>query len=76
MSGRMNWARARLHGRRTTDHRYEHELPDRAQRWLEAVERNRRARRRNQQHGQYSMDLRRNISATAGSTEAPLGNAY
>jgi hypothetical protein len=31
---KMNWARCRFVGRPTVDHRYENELPDRAQRWL------------------------------------------
>jgi hypothetical protein len=44
MSGRMNWRRAHLHGRPTLDYRHEHDLPDRADRWLAAVER-RRAQR-------------------------------
>jgi hypothetical protein len=45
MSGRrMDWRRARLHGRPTLDHRYEHDIPDRAERWLRAVERNQQAR--------------------------------
>jgi hypothetical protein len=49
MTGRMNWRRAHLHGRPTLDYRYEHDFPDRAERWLRAVERRqaqRRARRR------------------------------
>jgi len=41
MSGRMDWRRAKLHGRPTLDHRRENDLPDRAERWLRAVERRR-----------------------------------
>jgi hypothetical protein len=41
----MNWARARLHGRPTLDKRYEFDVPDRADRWLRAVERRRQERR-------------------------------
>jgi hypothetical protein len=47
MSGRMNWHRAHLHGKPSLDYRYEHEVPDRAARWLQAVER-RQAQRRPQ----------------------------
>lgn len=44
MTGRrMDWRRARLHGRPTLDHRDEHDVPDRAEHWLRAVE-NRRER--------------------------------
>src|SRR5205823_14636294 len=43
MSGKMNWRRARLYGRSTLDHRYEGELPDRADRWLLGCFRRQRA---------------------------------
>jgi hypothetical protein len=47
MTGRrMNWRKARLHGRPTLDFRYENDIPDRAERWLKAVERRQRERRR------------------------------
>jgi hypothetical protein len=40
MSGRrMNWRGARLSGKPTLDHRYENDVPDRADRWLRAAER-------------------------------------
>jgi hypothetical protein len=44
---KLNWRRAQLHGRRTLDHRYEFDAdyPDRADKWLKAVERNQRQRR-------------------------------
>jgi len=46
MSGRrMDWRRARLHGRPSLDFRREFEFEDRAARWLKAVER-RQAQRR------------------------------
>jgi len=45
MSGRMDWRRARLAGRPSLDHRHEHDVPDRAERWLRAVARRRRERR-------------------------------
>jgi hypothetical protein len=40
----MDWRKARLYGRPTTDHRFESELPDRADRWLRAVERRQQTR--------------------------------
>jgi hypothetical protein len=42
MTGKMNWRRAHLHGRPTLDYRYEHDIPDRAARWLAAVDRRER----------------------------------
>src|SRR5262245_940071 len=36
---KMDWRRARLHGRPSIDFRREAETPDRADRWLSAVER-------------------------------------
>jgi hypothetical protein len=46
MTGRrMNWHRARLHGRPTLDFRREFEFEDRAAKWLQAVERRQRERR-------------------------------
>ena len=42
MSKGMDWGRARLQGRRILDHRYEFSkfrVRDRADRWLQAVER-------------------------------------
>ena len=42
---KLNWERAnKLYGRRTLDHRWENDVPDRAQKWLQAVERNRQRR--------------------------------
>jgi hypothetical protein len=40
-----DWRRARLHGRPSLDYRYEFELPDRAEKWLTAADRNQRQRR-------------------------------
>jgi hypothetical protein len=45
MTGRMNWRKAHLVGRPTLDFRREHAFPDKAERWLRAVER-RQAQRR------------------------------
>ncbi len=43
---KLNWWRAtKLHRRPTLDHRYENDIPDRADRWLAAVDR-RQAQRR------------------------------
>jgi hypothetical protein len=39
MSGKMDWRRAHLHGRPTLDFRSENDIPDRAARWLRAVDR-------------------------------------
>jgi len=36
---RMNWRRAQLYGRPTLDKRFEFDVPDRAERWLQAVSR-------------------------------------
>jgi hypothetical protein len=46
MTGRMNWAKARLRGRATLDHRHEGQRSDRASRWLAAVERRQGQRKR------------------------------
>jgi hypothetical protein len=43
----MRWDKARLAGRPTLDHRHEFDAPDRAARWLRAVERRRQHERRN-----------------------------
>jgi hypothetical protein len=46
MSGRMNWWRqGKVYGRKTLDYRYELDVPDRAEKWIAAVERNQRERR-------------------------------
>jgi len=48
MSPRMNWHRAKLQGRKTIDHRWEFSefrVRDRADRWLQAVERRLREQR-------------------------------
>jgi hypothetical protein len=45
MSKQMDWRRARLHGRPSLDIRYEHDIRDRADRWLAAVERRQQAQR-------------------------------
>jgi len=49
MTARMNWRRARLQGRRTLDHRWdefgEFRIRDRADRWLQVVERRLREQR-------------------------------
>jgi hypothetical protein len=61
MTGRMRWDLvAKLHGRRTLDHRYENDVPDRGARWLAAVERNQAQRR------QHSRERR----SFSGSTRA------
>jgi hypothetical protein len=39
MSGRLDWQKVRFVGRPTLDFRREHDVPDRAARWLAAVER-------------------------------------
>jgi hypothetical protein len=55
MSGKMNWRRAHLHGKPSLDYRYEHEVPDRAERWLQAVERRQAPRRqRPREHRSFS----------------------
>jgi hypothetical protein len=62
MTGRrMNWAKARLRGRPITDFRHEYDTPDRAQRWLDAVDRRRQERRN-------VVPSRRQIGITANST--------
>lgn len=38
MSRRMDWRKAQLYGRRTLDYRHELDVPDRAAKWLRAVE--------------------------------------
>jgi hypothetical protein len=45
MSGRMDWRKARLRGKPTTDHRHEYDVPDRAARWLQRAEARRQERR-------------------------------
>jgi hypothetical protein len=42
---RLNWDKARRHGRPSLDYRREFETPDRAQRWIEAAERRQRENR-------------------------------
>jgi len=43
---KLNWERAaKLYGRRTLDHRFEYEIPDRAARWISAVERRQQQQR-------------------------------
>jgi hypothetical protein len=46
MSKKMNWSRAsKTYGRKTLDHRFERDIPDRADRWLaKAEQRERRTR--------------------------------
>jgi hypothetical protein len=47
MSGKLNWWRAgKLYGRQTLDKRYEGDIPDRADKWLAAVERRQSKNRR------------------------------
>jgi len=39
MSGKFNWWRqGKVYGRKTLDYRYEFELPDRAEKWLQRAE--------------------------------------
>jgi hypothetical protein len=45
MSGRMDWRRARLAGKRALDLRFENDVPDTAARWLRKAEARRRERR-------------------------------
>ena len=45
MAKQMNWQRARLVGRPSSDFRREFEFEDRASRWLRVVDRNQRQRR-------------------------------
>ena len=60
--GRMNWWKAtKLYGRLTVDYRYEHDLPDRADRWLSSVDR--RQPQRRQHHRE-----RRSFSPTQASS--------
>jgi hypothetical protein len=66
MTGRMDWRRARLAGRRTLDHRHEHDTPDRAERWLQRAERRRQPERRN-----IAPSRRPGNWTTANSTEVP-----
>ena len=43
---KLNWWRAnKLYGQKTLDYRYELDVPDRAEKWIAAVERNQRERR-------------------------------
>jgi len=63
MSGKLNWERERkLYRRRTLDHRWENDVPDRADRWLAAVEHRRLQQRR-----------RRRERRSFSSTQAPIG---
>jgi len=41
----MDWRRVRLHGRPSLDHRFDLDVPDRADKWLRAVESRQRERR-------------------------------
>jgi hypothetical protein len=59
MTGKMDWRRARLYGRPTLDKRYELDVPDRAEKWLQAVQRNQRQRRI------YAPPRRRTITLTS-----------
>jgi hypothetical protein len=43
---KLDWRRAQLYGRPSLDHRYENDVPDRADRWLAAAERRQMQRRR------------------------------
>lgn len=63
MGGKLNWWRAnKLYRRGAVDLRYEHDVPDRADRWLAAVER-RQAQRRQRPRERRSF---------SGSTQAKL----
>jgi hypothetical protein len=42
---KMNWRRAQLYGRPTLDKRFEFDAPDRAAKWLRAIERRLQERR-------------------------------
>jgi hypothetical protein len=63
---RMNWRRAALQSKPSLDFRYEHDVPDRAAKWLRAVERRRRERRYIAPISSWS-----SASTVAGSTEVP-----
>src|SRR5262245_8892836 len=52
---KLDWRRARLFGRQTLDHRFENGLPDRAEKWLQAVQRNQAQRR--QRPREYSIQV-------------------
>ena len=73
MTGKMDWRRARLHGRRTLDFRREHDIPDRAERWLTAVDPQSRlgTGRRQQERRRNTGPSRRTNWVTANSTEVP-----
>jgi hypothetical protein len=45
MSRRLDWDKCRLRGKPTLDYRHEHEVPDRADRWLAAVDQRQALRR-------------------------------
>jgi hypothetical protein len=70
MSGRrMDWRRARLHGRPSLDFRREGEFEDRADRWLKAVER--RPRERSYATSNSTVSRSTNWSTVANSTGVP-----
>jgi hypothetical protein len=70
MTGRMDWRRARLHGRPTTDYRHEHDVPDRADKWLLAVENRRREQRpcaegrQPEENGKWQRSVKKNRKDT------------
>jgi hypothetical protein len=55
MTGRMDWRRARLVGKRVLDYRFEDDVPDRAARWLRKVESRQQAQRRQRQRGRRTL---------------------
>ena len=62
---RMNWSKLRYHGKPTLSVKDEFERLKRQDQW-------RRARVRNQEHGQYSFNLRRpSVTASSSTEEAP-----
>jgi hypothetical protein len=57
---KLNWWRAnKLYGQKTLDYRYELDVPDRAEKWIAAVERHQRVRRI------YAPPRRRTITLTS-----------
>jgi hypothetical protein len=62
---RMNWWRAgKLYRREAVDLRYEHDIPDRAAKWLAGVERQ-QAQRRQRQRERRSFSSSTQVSSAA-----------
>jgi hypothetical protein len=65
MSRRLDWQKVRFVGRPTLDFRREHEVPDRAARWLAAVER-RQAQRRQRPRERRAFSISTQASSAWG----------